>query len=182
MKYTKICIDAGHGGTDPGAVANGLKESNLNLSVVKYLGPMLKKAGYSVTYTRTTDIFLELNERVKIAQKAGCQIFISVHHNAGGGMGWEVIFECDDIATKKLAECIGKYFTLAGQTKHGKGVYCKPNSHGDDYFGVLRNGSMDGVITEFAYLDSKDHEDIDTQTKLKKEAEALFKGIQEYNK
>lgn len=183
MKYKKICLDPGHGGKDSGAAANGLLEDSLNLTVAKELGIMLKKAGWSVTYTRTTDVFIPLGDRVKIAQKAGSELFISIHHNAGGGIGWEVIYEVDDKETKKLAECIGKEFTKNDRPKHGTGVYSKTDRTGkEDYFAVLRNGKIDGVITEYAYLDSRDHNSVDSALELKKEAEAIFKGIQEFNK
>jgi N-acetylmuramoyl-L-alanine amidase len=79
-----IAIDPGHGGTDPGAVANGLREKDIVLGVSRELDRMLRDNGASPFMTRTNDIFLPLAERVKIAQDRNADIFVSVHANAAG--------------------------------------------------------------------------------------------------
>jgi N-acetylmuramoyl-L-alanine amidase len=86
----KIVLDAGHGGHDPGAVANGLKEKDLTLAIVKHIGCLLGDyEGVEVYYTRTDDRFLELSERAAIANKLNADYFISVHVNAGDDTGFE---------------------------------------------------------------------------------------------
>jgi N-acetylmuramoyl-L-alanine amidase len=78
-----IVIDAGHGGKDPGATANGLREKDLVLKVAKKLGTYIEeKLDIDVVYTRTTDRFIELEERGHIANEAGAKLFISLHINA----------------------------------------------------------------------------------------------------
>lgn len=75
-----ICINPGHGGSDPGACGD-LRESDMNLTVALILGPMLSERGAQVIYTRTTDVRVPLSDRPVIANNAGADIFISIHHN-----------------------------------------------------------------------------------------------------
>lgn len=78
-----IVIDAGHGGHDPGAVANGVKEKDVNLAVALQLGSYLERfLKVNVIYTRTSDEFVELQERGHIANQAGAKLFISIHANS----------------------------------------------------------------------------------------------------
>lgn len=77
-----IMLDAGHGGKDPGARANGLREKDINLRFVKILGGLLKEKGFNVLYTRTTDKFIALEKRTAIANVKKADMFISVHCNA----------------------------------------------------------------------------------------------------
>lgn len=79
-----IVIDAGHGGKDPGAVANNLKEKDITLSIALKLGELIKKhfSDVKVVYTRSTDEFIELFKRAKIANNAKADLFISIHVNS----------------------------------------------------------------------------------------------------
>ena len=78
-----IVIDPGHGGKDPGAIAqDGLQEKVVNLAISKYLKSELEKHGFRVFLTRSTDIFISLNERVNIAKRNNADLFISIHANA----------------------------------------------------------------------------------------------------
>lgn len=78
-----IVIDAGHGGKDPGAVANGLREKDIALNVALKLGHYIEeRLGVNVVYTREDDRFIGLMERGKIANEAGGKLFISIHANA----------------------------------------------------------------------------------------------------
>ncbi len=80
----KIVIDPGHGGKDPGAIApNGLKEKDIVLAVSKKLARQLRtKLGCEVVLTRTTDVFIPLEERTAIANTEKGDLFISVHVNS----------------------------------------------------------------------------------------------------
>ena len=83
-------IDPGHGGGDPGAVGNGLREKDLTLDISKRIRRILENEFDATVYmTRETDVFVELGERADIANKAGVDFFLSVHINAGGGTGFE---------------------------------------------------------------------------------------------
>jgi N-acetylmuramoyl-L-alanine amidase len=77
-----IMIDPGHGGKDPGAHGNGLLEKNVNLEFAKILGGMLQDRGFKVLYTRTSDVFIPLEERTAKANMSKCDMFISIHCNA----------------------------------------------------------------------------------------------------
>ena len=77
-----IVIDPGHGGSDSGAIGNGLKEKSVVLATSKKLGALLQKRGYKVLYTRTTDVFINLRSRTAFAARKNADMFISIHANA----------------------------------------------------------------------------------------------------
>ncbi len=78
-----VVLDAGHGGHDPGNTGNGYKEKEIALSVILKIGKILEKQpNFKVIYTRKTDIFLELEARALIANKADADVFVSVHCNS----------------------------------------------------------------------------------------------------
>ncbi len=79
----KIVIDPGHGGKDPGAIAHGLKEKDIVLTISKKLANVLETTyGYEVSLTRTNDVFIPLEERTAIANTLKADLFISIHVNA----------------------------------------------------------------------------------------------------
>ena len=79
-----LVIDAGHGGKDPGALGRRGKEKNINLAVAKALGELVENnmPDVKVVYTRKTDVFVELDERADIANRAKADLFVSIHTNA----------------------------------------------------------------------------------------------------
>lgn len=79
-----VVLDAGHGGKDPGKVTGkGMNEKDIALKIVLEVGELLEKhGGIKVVYTRKTDVFVELKERGRIANKADADLFVSVHCNA----------------------------------------------------------------------------------------------------
>jgi len=82
-KIKKIVIDAGHGGTDPGAIGRtGLREKDVTLDIARRLGAILKTKGFDIAFTRSVDKTLSLERRVSIANNARADLFISVHANA----------------------------------------------------------------------------------------------------
>ena len=82
-KFTLV-IDAGHGGKDAGACANGAKEKNINLNVALAFGRYVEQncSDVKVIYTRKTDVFIPLHERADIANKNKADVFISIHTNS----------------------------------------------------------------------------------------------------
>ena len=105
----KVVIDAGHGGSDGGAVGNGIVEKDLTLEISKYIHERLDELGVDNTLIRESDITLEPNERVKkIIEPYGNGkdvIVLSNHINAGGGQGSEIIYALrnSDNFSKKIA-------------------------------------------------------------------------------
>jgi N-acetylmuramoyl-L-alanine amidase len=79
-----ICIDAGHGGKDPGCHGSSANEKTVCLSIALKLGAKIKAAypNVNVIYTRDTDIFVELDDRAKIANKNKADLFICIHANS----------------------------------------------------------------------------------------------------
>ncbi|MEZ7499354.1 N-acetylmuramoyl-L-alanine amidase [Flavobacterium sp. Arc3] len=78
-----VILDAGHGGKDPGNSYHGYSEKDISLKTTLKVGGFLEKvAGFKVIYTRTTDVFIELANRPKIANKANANLFVSIHCNS----------------------------------------------------------------------------------------------------
>lgn len=78
----KVVLDAGHGGKDPGAIYYGVKEKDIALDVTLRVGKILESnPEVKVIYTRKTDVFIELIDRPKIANKEDADLFISIHCN-----------------------------------------------------------------------------------------------------
>lgn len=78
----KICIDPGHGGKDPGAVSNGVKEKDLNLAIALKVAELLNDAGHQVHLTRKDDTFIPLGNIASSANNSGAGLFVSIHCNA----------------------------------------------------------------------------------------------------
>lgn len=83
LGVSRIVIDAGHGGHDPGASSGGLSEAELTLDVALRLSKLLQKQpGVEVVMTRNTDVFVPLEERTALANREGADLFLSIHANA----------------------------------------------------------------------------------------------------
>ena len=83
LGVSRVVIDAGHGGHDPGARGNGLTESELTLDIALRVQKLLQKQpGIDVVMTRDTDVYIPLEERTAIANREGADLFLSIHANA----------------------------------------------------------------------------------------------------
>jgi N-acetylmuramoyl-L-alanine amidase len=83
LGISRIVIDAGHGGHDPGSIANGLREADLTLDVALRLKKLLaSEPGFEVVMTRTSDVYVEREERTNIANRESADLFLSIHVNA----------------------------------------------------------------------------------------------------
>ncbi len=104
-----IVIDAGHGGKDPGANAGRILEKNINLGVALELGRLLTAEfpDLRVVLTRTDDRFVELDQRSRIANDAGADLFISIHTNSAAGgpaaYGTETYVMGEDTGNRNLS-------------------------------------------------------------------------------
>ncbi len=79
-----VVIDAGHGGHDPGAAGQNFHEKDLTLAAAEALKTRLERSGhYKVVLTRDSDVYVPLEERVRIARKANADLFISLHADSG---------------------------------------------------------------------------------------------------
>ena len=171
----KVFLGVGHGGSDPGAVANGFKEKDLNLSIALACQAELARCGVSVLMSRTKDENDDLSERIKECNKFNPDLALDIHNNAGGGDGAEVFHHYKGGTGKTLAENILNEVVSIGQNSRGAKV--KLNSSGKDYFGFIRQTVCPAVIVECAFVDSKDVQIIDTEEEQKQMGVAIAKGI-----
>ena len=171
----KVFLGVGHGGSDPGAVANGLKEKDVNLVMAKECKLVLNGHGVLVKMSRTKDENDDISEEIRECNACDPDLAIDIHNNAGGGVGAEVLAKLSGGTSKKLAENILKEIVKIGQTS--RGVKTKANVYGTDYFGFLREVNAPSVIVEGAFLDSIDYKDIDTVSEQKAFGRAIGIGI-----
>ncbi len=82
LRVSRVVVDPGHGGHDPGAQANGLTEASLVLDVALRLETLLREEGIDVVLTRRTSAFVPLEERLAIANRAQADLLLSIHANA----------------------------------------------------------------------------------------------------
>src|SRR5688572_24233360 len=82
LGVTRIVIDPGHGGHDPGARVNGISEASIVLDVAMRLEELLKQQNVEVVLTRRTDAYVSLEERTALANKSEADLFLSIHANA----------------------------------------------------------------------------------------------------
>ena len=169
----KAFLSAGHGGSDPGAVALGMVEKNINLQILLECKSELERHGVAVVYSRTKDENDPVKEEVKEANASGANIAVSFHANAGKGDGSESLYYGTSKNGKRLAELCEKHTQQIGQNSRGAKV------RNDLYF--LKHTTMPAVICECAFVDNdKDNDIIDTVEEQKKFGQAYAKAILEY--
>src|SRR5690625_413169 len=171
---TKIYIDAGHGGSDPGATANGLREKDLTLKIAKHIRDYLKNYNCSVKMSRTGDKTLSLAQRTNDANRWGADYFLSVHINAGGGTGYEdYIYNqlANSSKTAKLRDTIHAEVVKAIGSVENRGKK-KANFH------VLRESKMSAMLSENLFIDRKaDANKLKSSSFLNKVAKGHAKGL-----
>ncbi len=166
-KEPTICIDAGHGGFDGGAVSNNVVEKDITLKATLILGTMLENTGYKVIYTRTKDLSLtsdkvtDMKERLKIINKKSNILYISIHANTYPSSivhGAQVFYGNNIELSKNLAEYIQDYLLQEDKTnnrlaKEIKGKY------------LTDKATIPGCIVELGFM-SNEH-DLSTLTNEK---------------
>jgi len=177
-----ICVDPGHGGSEPGASGYGYVEKDINLKLGLLLRDELKKCGFNVVMTREDDRYLSLYERGQIALKNNCNAIISVHFNASGtgaASGFEAIYTFNNESAKWIALSIFDEATKLGLNK--RRVYTLESSSypGRSYYGVLRESEpIPGVIAEGLFIDNaNDVKFLSDPNFLKNLAKAYCRGI-----
>ena len=168
-----VFLSAGHGGSDPGAVAYGLKEKDINLNVLKACRDELKRHGLEVVCSREKDENDPVGQEVKEANNSGADIAVSFHINAGGGDGFEAFCNKKNEKGVKLAKLGEKNIKALGQNSRG----IKDGTH--LYF--VKNTKMTSVLFETFFIDNDKDNDIgDTLAEQKKIGVAYAKAILEY--
>lgn len=173
---SKVFLGVGHGGKDVGAVGNGLKESQLNLSIALACNEFLVKHGVTVLMSRTIDEDESLSGKINESNAFAPDLTLDIHNNAGGGDGAEVFYYSGGGKSKTLAENILNEIVAIGQ--NSRGIKTKLNSSGTDYYGFIRQTKSPAVIVECAFIDNaKDIAIIDTPAEQKEMGIAIAKGI-----
>ena len=141
-----VCIDPGHGGSDPGAVSEEIRECDVDLAVALELRDILEDAGVTVVMTRETDTFVELRDRAETANEAGADLFIAIHMNIVEGdtqtNGIETwLYSADDAETTRFAALVQSHAVEATGAAD-RGLFADPS------FAVIRLTQMPAVLFE----------------------------------
>ncbi len=176
MEKYIVCLDAGHGGSDPGASYGKLIEKDIVLITTLSCRNVLTEHGVQVIMTRTTDTYVGLSQRAQIANLAKAIYFVSIHCNAGKGDRGEVISSIYRGKGLSLSNNIAREMKAIGQDTVKE--YSKKGSGGTDYYAVIRETNMDAAIVECAFLDNEiDNKIIDTVKEQEAFGVAIAKGI-----
>lgn len=173
-----ICIDAGHGGKDPGAVGQrGTKEKDINLYLAQQIYKRLK-GSCEVIITREKDKYVGLLERTAIANEAKAVLFISIHCNSSENEqanGIEIIHHLSSRTGQKLADTIMDHLLPATGLRN-RGV--KSDQRG---LAVLRQTTMPAVIIEVGFISNWEEEKLmQDRDWLNGVAGAVSKGIKKH--
>ena len=169
-----ICIDAGHGGKDPGACAGGVREKDIALYTAFKIGTLL--ADYELIYTRFTDVYVSLSKRARVANAAEADLFVSIHCNSApnaSANGMEVYhYTHASEASKRAARVIYDRLLPASGLK-GRGAK-------SENLAVLRETSMPAVLVELAFISNDgDRAKLVSEEWLERAAKAIAEGIKE---
>lgn len=169
-----IVLDAGHGGTDYGAIRNGINEKDINLDVAKRVENILRRKGYKVGMTRANDIFVSLEDRCKISASMNPSIFVSIHVNSCVGTeprGIETHYYHDN--SVELATTIHSKMTKAIQSPN-RGLF-------KSKFYVINHTTVPAVLLEIGFISNdKERAELITPKRKQATAQAIAEGIIEY--
>lgn len=170
---TTVFLSAGHGGSDPGAVANGLYEKTINLNVLLACKNELERHGIKVVCSRTKDENDPVSQEVKEANVSASDIAVSFHVNAGGGDGFEVYYYSSSDEGRMLARICEKHIQSIGQNSRGLKV--------GDHLYFVKNTKMPAVLLESFFIDNKNDKAFgDTVSEQTAIGRAYAKAILEY--
>jgi N-acetylmuramoyl-L-alanine amidase len=196
-----ICIDAGHGGRDPGHRAGELSEKTYTLRLAAELREQLEEAGFRVVFTRLSDKFIELSERPALARSRGADLFLSLHFNGAantGAHGIEVYSLTPVGAASTNSRGAGadapaypgnrnngQNLLLAYQVQWALVQQLKAPDRGvrRARFEVLRGATMPAVLIEAGFLSHPEEaKKIQSPAYRKQMARAIVTGVQNYKK
>ena len=172
----RVVIDAGHGGTDCGAIRNGINEKDITLDVSKRVEALLKKQGYQVTMTRTNDIYVSLADRVSISETNAPDIFVSIHVNSSTKpeiTGIETHYYHQE--SLNLAQTV--HSSLASKIQsNNRGLF-------KSKFYVINHTTAPAILIEIGFI-SNDNERAQLVSEKRKQdtAKAIVEGINNYFK
>ena len=193
-----VFLDPGHGGRDPGAVYNGLREKDLNMSIYRKLRSELEKLGYTVLTSRDSDVYVDyVTERSEMVNKTDADVFISIHFNATGVPGANrsgvetYIYEPDEGITPRINKVVHDDPTRLSESKrladniHNSVVSVAGANdrgvHGSNY-AVLRETVKPAVLLELGYIDSPEYKKIRDDKYQNKLVEGIVTGLRNFYK
>ena len=172
-----VCIDAGHGGTDSGAINNNRYEKDDTLKIAKLIEEYLNNEGIKTVMTRTNDTYVSLRERCKIANKKRADLFISIHRNsAEQGNGVEIWTNSkkkqEDI---ELSNAILENLQSIG-IQTNRGIKSGSTAGENTNYYVLNNTNMTSCLIELGFItDNVDNNLFDEN--IENYAKAIAEGI-----
>ncbi len=171
-----VVLDAGHGGSDCGAIRNGINEKDITLDVTKRVADILSAKGYNVELTRGNDLFVSLQDRVDFSEKKGADVFVSIHVNASTKpeiSGIETHYwrqESLDLAQIIHAQMISNIKT------NDRGLF-------KSKFYVINHTTSPAILVEIGFLSNNEERDNLLGNKRKQQtAKAIAQGIMDYLK
>jgi len=179
LKDRIIVVDAGHGGSDPGASANGLSEKNVTLDVSKRVEEKLKRAGAKVLMTRSGDSYPSLTARTEYAKKNFAEVFVSIHINAGpsSASGAETFYDSSTNPNALESKLLATYI----QNNLVKKADMKDRGVKDARFQVIRNNNVAAVLVELGFVtNSNDAKKLASDKYLEIYAESVYQGLVQY--
>lgn len=179
----KIYIPVGHGGNDPGAVANGHKEADMNLEIALAMKKELeeKYKGVQVKLSREKNENDPAGDEIRKGKAYAPHLVVSIHNNSGGGDGFEVFYQTNKHKERsmRLARLMEEEVKAIGQ--NSRGLKTKVGKDGKDYYGVLREIDAAAVLCEGCFLDNKvDIQVANTKEKQKAFGRAYAKAVARY--
>ncbi len=172
-----ICIDAGHGGEDVGAILAKRYEKDDTLKIAKLVQKNLKKQGVKVIMTRTKDSTVSLEERCKIANRKKADLFVSIHRNsAKTGNGIEIWCNSEKREKDtKLADGIRNKLQKT-QIQEDRGIKYGTIEGTDSNYYVLKNTNMPSCLIELGFItNEKDNKLLDDN--MENYAKAIAEGM-----
>ena len=169
-----VVIDAGHGGSDVGATRNGVYEKNITLDVSKRVADLLRKKGYIVEMTRTTDTYVSLQDRVAISEDINPDIFVSIHVNSSNSdspTGLETHYYKDN--SLELAK-----YVHASLLNH---VNSKDRGLFKSRFYVINHTTAPAILVEIGFISSPvERAQLVSESRKQATAKAIAEGINDY--
>jgi N-acetylmuramoyl-L-alanine amidase len=174
----RICIDAGHGGSDVGAEYEGRYEKDDNLRLALAVGEILEDNGIDVIYTRKKDVFVELEDRAKFANRRYATYFVSLHRNSAEGDVSGVEIWINNNALNNEAQFAENIIEKIDEVGFGKNRGVKRGYQGNPLSNYLVNSATDmpSCLVEMGFITTeRDNELFDEN--LEKYAAAIAEGI-----
>lgn len=173
----KVVIDPGHGGTDYGAIREGINEKDITLDISQRVEALLRSKGIKAVLTRKDDTYVSLEDRVAFSEEESPEIFVSIHVNSAvsetpNGIETHWYHEY----SKPLSEVIHKHFIKEIPAANDRGLF-------KSKFYVINHTTCPAVLCEIGFLSNpEERNDMITEARKQKTAKAIADGIIEYLK